>query len=98
MPSPESKSVEDFTVTLTAANTEYSQAIAGRFEAIEFQARTSAAIRHSFTSGKVATPTAPYNTLKAGGIYTKDKLGMEGKTLYLASATEGTVVEVRVWR
>ena len=98
MPSSESKTVEDQVITLTDADTQYSLAIDGRFEALEIQARQDVDIRHSFTTGKVATPTDPYNTLKAGRVYYKEFLGMTGQTLYLASSTALTKVEVRIWR
>jgi hypothetical protein len=89
--SPESPTC--FNVTLTNADTEYSQTLTD-CKMVEFQARTSVDIRFAFVTGKVATPTAPYMTLKAGQWYY-----YEGKptTLYLASSTGGTVVEVLQW-
>ena len=82
-----------FNKTLTNADEEYSQALTS-CKGVEFQARTEVAIRFSFETGKVATPTAPYMTLKAGQWYY-----FEGSpaTLYLASATAGTVVEIIQW-
>jgi hypothetical protein len=82
-----------YNATLTLANTEYSQALAA-CKGIEFQARTAVDIRFAFVTGKVATPTAPYMTLKAGQWYIFDG---SPTTLYLASATAGTVVEIIVW-
>ena len=82
-----------YNLTLTSADTEYSQNV---FESsgIEFQARTSVDIRFAFVTGKVATPTAPYMTLKAGQWYF-----FEGgtSTIYFASATAGTIVEIIMW-
>lgn len=82
-----------YNTTLTLANTEYSQALAS-CQGIEFQARTSVDIRFAFVTGKVATPTAPYMTLKAGQWYY-----FEGSptTLYLASSTAGTIVGIILW-
>ena len=82
-----------YNITLTNANTEYSQALTA-CKGIEFQARTSVDIRFAFATGKVAAPTAPYMTLKAGQWYY-----FEGSptTLYLASATAGTIVEIILW-
>ncbi|QDT46181.1 hypothetical protein Pan258_01980 [Symmachiella dynata] len=98
MPSPEAKTVEDQVVTLTDADTEYSLAISGNVEAIEIQPRTDVAVRHSFVTGKVATPTDPYNTIKSGFSYYKEHIRVSSPTLYLASSTAGTKVEVRIWR
>ena len=82
-----------YNVTLTNADTEYSQALAS-CKGIEFQARTAVDIRFAFVTGKVATPTAPYMTLKSGQWYYFDG---SPTTLYLASATAGTVVEIILW-
>ena len=76
-------------VTLTLANTEYNAAIAkGR---LEFRARTEVAVRFAFVTVKVAASTDPYATLKAGEAFSND---VDTCTLYLASASAGTVVEV----
>jgi hypothetical protein len=76
-------------VTLTLANTEYNAAIAkGR---LEFRARTEVAVRFAFATGKVASSTDPYATLRAGEAFSND---VDACTLYLASASDGTVVEV----
>lgn len=86
-----------YAVTLTSADTEYSQALPAGLRALSFKARTSVAIRWAFATGKVATPTDPYETLAAGQTYFKENLVGAAVTLYLASATAGTVVEVEVW-
>ena len=82
-----------YNVTLTVADTQYSQALTA-CQGIEFQARTAVDIRFAFVTGKVATPTAPYMTLKAGQWYY-----FEGSPadIFLASATAGTVVEIIMW-
>lgn len=77
-------------VTLTLANTEYSASIsAGAFE---FRARTAVAVRFAFATGKVAGSTDPYATLNAGECFYAE--GVADCTLYLASSSAGTVVEV----
>jgi hypothetical protein len=88
-----------YNVTLTLANTEYSQALPANCKGFEFQARTEVDVRFAFVTGKVAGPTAPYNTLKAGDYYFSGPINQEAtpSTLYLASATAGTVVELIVW-
>jgi hypothetical protein len=87
-----------FNVTLTVADTEYSQALPDRTRKIMIQARTSAAVRWSWDTGKVATPVAPYFTVKAGDTYYDNDLMLNKDTkLYLASSTGGTVVEIQTW-
>lgn len=85
--------------TLTLADTEYSQAIPASIKQITIQARTAADIRIAFVTGKVATPTAPYLTLKAGAVYSVSGLDIgNATTVYLASSTAGTVVEIEVFK
>lgn len=91
---------EIYNVTLTSANTEYSLELPANCRAWSMQARTAADVRFAFETGKVATPTAPYSTLKASGAFTSPELFQNNTgslTLYLASATAGTIVEVVSW-
>ena len=86
--------------TLTSADTEYSQDIGGSAY-FSIQCRTPFDVRWSPITGKVATPTAPYATIKAGGAYdSPEKLqltGGGGTTIYLASPQAGVVVEIITW-
>jgi len=93
----EATTPNELTVTLTNANTEYSQTLPDGTKALEFWARESVDIRFAFTSGKVATPTEPYFTLKAGTTYYKENINLTGKTLYLASSVAGSHVEIIAW-
>ena len=81
-----------YNITLTSGDTEYSQAIPDTTKQFTFQCRTAYDVRFAFETGKVATPTAPYATLKSGSPYSETDLFLEGETLYLASATAGVVV------
>ena len=85
--------------TLTNANQEYEQSLTGGTRAFSVQCQTAAVIRIAFVTGKVATPTAPYATIKAGTAYSIDDLsGKSGViTLYLASPTAGVVAEIIEW-
>lgn len=83
--------------TLTLANTEYSYVIPNNTKKYTIQVRANVDIRYAFETGKVATPTAPYMTLKGGQNYWEDSLNLSSKTIYLASATAGTVVEIISW-
>ncbi len=88
-----------YNVTCTVADTEYSQALDTNCRGFEFQARTEAVVRFAVVTGKVATPTAPYMTLKAGDYYVSPQLaqGASPSTLYVASPTAGTAVEIIAW-
>jgi hypothetical protein len=88
-----------YNVTLTNADTEYSQALPANTRGFEFQARSEALLRYAFATGKVATPTAPWLTLKAGDAYASPQLNQAASpsTLYLASPTAGTIVEILSW-
>jgi len=88
-----------YNVTCTVADTEYSQALPANCRGFDFQARTEAVLRFAFVTGKVATPVAPYMTLKAGDCYTSPSMMQAAapSTLFVASPTAGTVVELLAW-
>lgn len=86
-----------YAVTLTNANTEYSQALPANCKRFAFQCRTAADVRYAFATGKVAGSTDPYGTLSAGDSYDSGSVCATGVTLYLASGTAGVVVELEVW-
>ena len=86
-----------YNVTLTDADTEYSQALPSSTREIRFRCRTLFDVRFAWLKNKVATPTAPYLTLPAGSDYFSDDSDITGKTLYLASGEAGVVVEIEVW-
>lgn len=86
-----------YNVTLTNANTEYSQALAANTRRLCFRCRSGVACRYAWVTGKVAGPTAPYQTLQAGAEYALDGVKLAATTLHLASATAGVIVEVEVW-
>lgn len=56
-------------VTLTLADTEYSQSLPVGTRYFSMQCRTGYDVRYAFITGKVATPTAPYMTVKSGQWY-----------------------------
>lgn len=87
-------------LTLTAADTEYSHEFSSGCKEFSFQARTAVDVRFAFAADKVATPTAPYGTLKSGQPYSlgdmKISYGSE-LTLYAATEVAGTVLEIVEW-
>lgn len=87
----------DYTIVMTNANAEYPLALPDGVKAIEIQSRDAVDVRMSFATGKVATPTESYRTIKSGALYTKELLYLNVTTLYLACASGGKTVEVRAW-
>lgn len=88
-----------YNITLTNANTEYSQALPANCRLFEFQCRTENEIRFAFVTEKVATPTAPWMTLKAGDYYVSPHMfqGASPSTLYFATAVAGVIVSIIAW-
>ncbi len=93
----ESTTVVEYNVTLTSANTEYSQALPTNARRLCFRCRSSVAIRYAWVTGKVATPTAPYQSLQSGAEYAIDGVMLAGSTVYFASSVAGAVVEMEAW-
>jgi hypothetical protein len=89
--------VTTYNITLTNANTEYSQALSANTKGFRFRCRTPYDVRYAFVTGKVATPTAPYGTLPRGMDYVANEVNLSSKTLYLASSQAGVIVEVDEW-
>ncbi len=89
--------VTAYALTLTNANTQYTQTLPAATKRFEFKCRSLVDIRFAFETGKVATPTDPYQTLKAGTAYDSGSVKMTSPVLYFASATAGVVVEILAW-
>jgi len=89
--------VAEYNVTLTNANTEYSQALPANCRKLILRCRTADTVRYAWATGKVATPTAPYQTLRASAEYALDGIKVASGIIYLASATAGVVVEMEAW-
>jgi hypothetical protein len=86
-----------YNLTLTLANTEYSQALPANTREFRFRCRTLYDVRFSYETGKVATPTAPYLTLPMGSDYWSDWCNLSTTTIYFASSTAGVVIEIECW-
>jgi hypothetical protein len=69
MPRSEVLIPEITNVTLTSADTEYSHKFAVAMKYFSAQCRTAFDCRYAFATGRVATPTAPYATIKSGQWY-----------------------------
>jgi len=86
-----------YNITLTVANTEYSQLLPSGTKELRFRCRTLFDVRFAWVTGKVAGSADPYLTLPAGSDFFSDRKDISGKTLYLASTTAGVVIELCVW-
>ena len=89
--------VAEYNVMLTNANTEYSQALPANCRKLILRCRTADTVRYAWTTGKVATPTAPYQTLKPNVDYSIDGIKIASAALYFASNTAGVIVEIEAW-
>ena len=87
-----------YNVSLVTADTEYTQALPANTVRLKFQNRVAADIRYAWAAGKVATPTAPYYTLKSGGVFNGEHVGLPAQTLYLGAAATGNIVEIEAWQ
>ena len=88
----------EYNITLTSINQQFSQALPATCKGFEFVSRGGYPVRWSLVTGKVATPTAPYNILKAGSSYDKSGLNLSSATIYFATAANaGDVVELIAW-
>jgi hypothetical protein len=84
-------------VPMTNADTQYSSVLPAGCKKFSIQVRDGTAARFAFTTGKVATSIAHYETLPADSIYYEDNLNLTSKTIYFACAVAGKVMEVVSW-
>ena len=85
-----------YNVTLTNANTEYSQALPANAKKFLIHTRDGTAFRIAFEAGKVAAPTAPYFSILLNDSYYEDNIKAT-PTLYFGCASEGKIVEIIAW-
>lgn len=83
-------------LTLTSANAEYYVDLPPIVKQVSFQCRAAADVRYAFETGKVATPTAPYFTLKSGGEKTLGDMHLGGR-IYFGTASAGSIIELEYW-
>ena len=86
-----------YNLTLTIADTEYSQALPANTKDFRFRCRTLYDVRYAWVADKVATPTAPYLTLPAGSDYRSDNNNLSSQILYVASSEAGVILEIEIW-
>lgn len=87
-----------YNVTMTLANTEYSQALPANTKKIKFRCQNVGYdLRIAYEMGRVATPTAPWSLLAAGEVEVEDGLNLTSKTIYFACSTAAMVFEITCW-
>lgn len=87
-----------YTVTMTNADTEYSQSLPANCKKFRLSmVENDAVYRVAFVTGKVATPTAPYITKQIGQDVTHDGVLLAAQTLYFACATAGKTIQIEAW-
>ena len=91
-----------FNVTMTNADTEYSQGLPYNCLAFLVHTRDESAFRLAYETGYVATPTEPYLSVLSGSRYFEEYTNLYvygglGLTLYFASASAGKVIEIVAW-
>jgi len=82
--------------TMTTADTEYMQELPSDTRKFVTHCRDGTEFRLAFVAGKVATPTAPYLTIKANSAYSEDNIKSVIK-LHFACASAGKVIETVAW-
>jgi len=86
-----------YAVTMTNANTEYSQALPANTKKFRIHLRDWTGFRLAYETGKVATPTDPYETIPDGAEKYEEELNLASHTLYFASAAAGKTAEIEAW-
>ena len=90
-------------ITLTAANTQYSKAISENCKKLTFRVVDSTKlnagsdIRYAWAADKVAAATLPFMLLDGGSVYSESNLLLTSKTLYVAGVTAGDIVLMEMW-
>ena len=84
-------------VVCASGSVEYPRALPANCRRLNFQCQQDAITRYAWVTGKVATPTAPYWTLKASAVYTNDQIKLASQTLYLGAATHSLTWEIEAW-
>lgn len=86
-----------YNITMTSADTEYSQAFPLNTKKFLFRCRDATVIRFAFETGKVAGPIEPYFTLPINESHKEDFVDLNGIVLYVACGVDAKVVELLVW-
>jgi len=89
-----------YNVTLTNANTEYSQLLptgCKKFFVSIVDGVPSENYRIAYVTGKVATPTAPYLKFYCDVGYFENDVNLTNTTLYFASSNASRTMQIVAW-
>ena len=89
-----------YNVTMTAADTQYSQALPTGCKEIEVSVQggtDSNTYRLAFVTGKVETPTAPYLQFNCDERFKVEDMDLRSQTLYFACSTTSKVLQIIAW-
>lgn len=89
--------VTKYALTITSADTEYSQALPANTKQFSVHLRDMAAFRLAYVTGKVATPTNPFETVPAGSEKYVENIQPSALTLYIASPVATKTAEIEAW-
>lgn len=90
----EANSTIIYNVTMTLADTEYSQVILNNTKIIKATLTDLSTFRYAWVTGKVAAPTSPYGVRPANTPLEYNGVLLTGKTLYFASPGAGKVMMI----
>lgn len=86
-----------YNVTLTNADTEYSQALPTATKKYEMHLRDGTSFRLAFVAGKVGGSVAPFWTQAANSEQGEENVHLVNVTLYFACAVAGKIMEIKAW-
>lgn len=86
-----------YALTITNADTEYSQALPANTKQFSVHLRDMSAFRIAYETGKVATPTDLYETVPAGSEKYIENIEPSSLTLYIAAPAGTKVAEIEAW-
>lgn len=92
----------NYTITLTTADTEYSQVLPNGAKHVFAHIRDGSSSNHfrvAWEAGKVATPTDVYTKIDGNGYYSTPEgivLNLQSKTIYFAGSVDGLIVQLEV--
>lgn len=89
-----------YNVTMTNADTEYSQILPAQTKKLSLMVidgDSTKNYRLAFVTGKVATPTAPYLKAPCNFPYSVDNIKIASGTVYFACSEAGKVMSIECW-
>lgn len=86
-----------YNVSMTLADTEYSQALPAGTKKFLLHTRDGSAFRLAFETGRVAGAIEPYFTVPVNTSYSEDLIEATGLILYFSSSSSNLTLEIIAW-